>query len=258
MDATSTPNEGTAYLHSRVAALYDSDNSPGPDHEFYRSLADEIGARHIIDVGCGTGSLTVTFAHPERDVTGIDPSAIMLDIARSRPGGGSVGWVHGDARQIVPGVAHYAVMSGNVAQHILGSEWPLTLKRLSDGLTLGGLLAFETRNPAARAWLEWAQPAQERETIEGRISESARIDGPTEGLVTCHFSTTFLDTNETVTETLGLQFRSYAEISHQLHEAGFGDLVVYSDWDRTPFNPSLASPLIVFTARKIAEHRVGQ
>ena len=39
---------------ARLVELYDTDNPDGSDHEFYRQLADEIGAGAILDIGCGT------------------------------------------------------------------------------------------------------------------------------------------------------------------------------------------------------------
>jgi len=56
----------------------------GPDHDFYRSVADEYEAESILDLGCGTGILTVTFAQESRTVVGIDPSEAMLAFARRR------------------------------------------------------------------------------------------------------------------------------------------------------------------------------
>lgn len=68
-----------AYEDPRLVELYDIDNPDGPDHDFYRSLADEIGASTILDVGCGTGMLTVSLAAPGRDVVGVDPSAAATE-----------------------------------------------------------------------------------------------------------------------------------------------------------------------------------
>src|SRR5580658_1437783 len=44
------------YRDVDLVGLYDLDNPGGEDHIFFRSLADEIGARSIIDLGCGTGA----------------------------------------------------------------------------------------------------------------------------------------------------------------------------------------------------------
>ena len=52
----------------RLIALYDDDNPDGPDHDHARALAEELGARTIVDLGCGTGQLAVTLARPGRTV----------------------------------------------------------------------------------------------------------------------------------------------------------------------------------------------
>lgn len=68
----------------RLIELYDVDNPDGPDHDYFRLLAQELDARSILDLGCGTGILTVTFAHEGREVVGVDPSPAMLGFARTR------------------------------------------------------------------------------------------------------------------------------------------------------------------------------
>lgn len=42
------------------------------------------GLRHIVDVGCGTGSLVVALRRGGIDAVGIDPSTEMIDIARGK------------------------------------------------------------------------------------------------------------------------------------------------------------------------------
>ena len=112
-----------AYDDARVAALYDLDNPPGEDHAYFRRAAEESGARRIVDLGCGTGSLTVTLTGDDRAVVGIDPAEAMLRVARARPGGDRVEWRRGTAELIEPASADLVIMSGNVAMHLIDQDW---------------------------------------------------------------------------------------------------------------------------------------
>lgn len=48
------------YGYERLAAIYDSDNPFGPDHDYYRAFINDAEAQAVIELGCGTGILTVT------------------------------------------------------------------------------------------------------------------------------------------------------------------------------------------------------
>ena len=76
-----------AYDDARVVALYDLDNPPGEDHAYFRRAPDSSAARRIVDLGCGTGSLTVTLTGDDRAVVGIDPADAMLRVAGRAPSG---------------------------------------------------------------------------------------------------------------------------------------------------------------------------
>lgn len=74
------------YRDPDLVTLYDTDNPAGRDHRYYRELADALGARTVVDLGCGTGLLTRALATGTPRVTGVDPSPTMLDFARRQPG----------------------------------------------------------------------------------------------------------------------------------------------------------------------------
>ncbi|MGO3343337.1 MAG: class I SAM-dependent methyltransferase, partial [Glutamicibacter arilaitensis] len=96
----------------RIVALYDRANPDGPDHDYYRALANRKNAQRILDLGCGTGILTVSFVSPGRSVVGVDPSPSMLAYARQRPGADNVTWIHGKATALAEGEFDFMVMTG--------------------------------------------------------------------------------------------------------------------------------------------------
>lgn len=229
----------------RLVDLYDTDNPDGPDHEFYRALADELGAKSVLDLGCGTGMLTVTFAREGRSVVGVDPSASMLAHARERANADGVSWILGDSRSIPAGAFDYTVMTGNVAQHISDADWDRTLRELRQALTVGGTLAFESRNPAARAWENWSARTT-RETAHGKLTEWMDVEESPAGTVTLVSHNLFADNEETVTETQVLVFRDRNTLEEQLDAVGFVVDAVYGGWDRIPFTDG--AQVMVFVA----------
>ncbi len=237
------------YDDARLAALYDTDNPDGPDHDFFRRYVRESGARRIVDLGCGTGILTVTLTAPGRSVVGIDPAAAMLEVAQGRPGGEDVQWVQGTSDQIAPGSADLVLMTGNVAMHLIGDTWTRTLTDVAAGLTPGGRLLFDARNPDARAWRHWQDPGTERDTPVGRLRESATTGSPDpDGVVRMQFVNEFLDTGDRLDGELVLQFRSHAQIEADLRAAGLRPLNVWRDWNQTPFTGGADQHLMVVEA----------
>ena len=234
----------------RLVDLYDGDNPDGPDHDFYRALADEVGAHSVVDLGCGTGILTVTLASAGRTVVGVDPSASMLAYAQRRAGASAVDWCLGDSRTIPSGPIDFAVMTGNVVQHITETDWLRTLRDLRTALREGGTLAFESRNPATRSWRSWASEERSmRKTAHGTLIEWSEAEEIAPGAVKLVSHNLFTESNETVTSTLVLYFRDRSDLEHQLNAAGFEVEAVYGDWERGPITDASAVMVFVATAR---------
>ncbi|MEY9258978.1 SAM-dependent methyltransferase [Brevibacterium epidermidis] len=240
-----------AYDDELLAAIYDDDNPDGADHDYFRSVADEISAASITDLGCGTGILTVTLAGPGRIVAGIDPAAAMLARAESRPGGDCVEWRLGTSELIDRDANDLIVMSGNVAMHIIDEAWRATLLDIAQGLKAGGRLVFETRNPRNESWTAWGGPAEVRETSAGTLRESESVSGPdADGTVTMTTSHEFIGAGRTIETTPRLRFRSAETLQRDLHSVGLRIENLWSDWHRSPFTGSAEERLIVVEASK--------
>jgi ubiquinone/menaquinone biosynthesis C-methylase UbiE len=232
----------------RIVDLYDGDNPDGPDHDYFRGLADQTGARRILDVGCGTGILTVTFACAGREVVGVDPSPTMLAYARRREGAEKVTWIDGDASSASGDPFDLVVMSGNVAQHIPDPDWSRALVDIRTVAGRGATLAFESRNPAIRAWETWHQPtATLRQTVHGPLEEWSEVEERERGRVLLRSFNRFVSTGDTVVQEDVLTFRDAGTLSSQLEEAGFDVTNIWGDWRRTPFDGS--QRIMVFEAR---------
>lgn len=243
-------------LDPRLVDLYDVDNPDGPDHDYFRTLAHQLDAHMIVDLGCGTGMLTVTLVGRDRRVTGVDPDAEMLSFARRRLGGDAVDWVLGDSRIIGSVGADLVVMSGNVAQAITGEAWTRTLSDVHSALRPGGTLAFESRNPTARAWEQWTreQTYGRRETRSGPLVEWMEVtDVGTDGTVTLEAHNIFETSKEHLAHTETLAFRQRGQIETDLVAAGFCRPQVWGGWLHEPVTPD--SRVLVFeaTARRSSD-----
>lgn len=234
----------------RLVALYDQDNPGGSDHDYFRALADERGARTIVDLGCGTGLLTVSLARPGRRVLGIDPSETMIGYARSRAGADRVTWLVGGSRAIADVRADLVIMSGNVAQHILGEQWHRTLRDIRDALRPDGTVTFESRNPAVRAWEDWTAEATRgtRSTAVGPLTEWLEVTHVEDGEVTLVGHNVFESTGEHLELTDVLAFRSQDQITDDLRQSGLTVDAVWGSWHRGPVQPT--SRVFVFEARR--------
>ena len=93
----STPSSNDLYRDPHLAQFYDLANRGRADFDYCLALASD--AASVLDLGCGTGELAAALAK-DRAVTGVDPAAAMLDIARRRQGGDRVTWVQADAQSV--------------------------------------------------------------------------------------------------------------------------------------------------------------
>jgi SAM-dependent methyltransferase len=213
------------FEHPRLAAIYDALDPDRSDLEAYSALVDEFGARRVLDIGCGTGTFALLLAGRGLEVTGVDPAASSLDVARTKPGAHRVKWLHGDVAVLPPVEVDLAVMTGNVAQAIVDpTAWEATLSRVHGALRPGGRLVFETRVPARRAWEEWNRAATLRTTHIADVGavrswvDVTDVSGP---LVSFRWTWVFDSDGATLTSDSTLRFRERDELEAELLAHGY-------------------------------------
>ncbi|MGW3104811.1 class I SAM-dependent methyltransferase [Streptomyces sp. NPDC001100] len=98
-----------------------------PDHglrdpEVRRAWADRLrgwlpaAAADVLDLGCGTGSLSLLAAEQGHRVTGVDLSPAMIDLARAKLAGRDAAFLLGDAAAPPVGEQRYDVV---LVRHVL-------------------------------------------------------------------------------------------------------------------------------------------
>lgn len=208
-----------------LAAVYDAANprSRRDDYDFYLPRIMAAGA--VMDAGCGSGTLLAEAreaGHAGR-LCGVDPAEAMLGRARAH---GDIEWVLGDLT-LPRWHAEFdlIVMTGHAFQAIVADDdIAASLETARLALVDGGAFAFDTRNPAARAWEAW-RPENAR-TIEGPDGRPVRMTTevvePFDGR-TVAFTHTFTGDHPSLPQVSRstLRFLDAEELRERLAHAGF-------------------------------------
>lgn len=126
----------------RVSSKYDQHFKPLPD-EYVRLVQKTCGltsSDRVIDLGCGTGRLTLPLARISKHVEGLDISARMLDVARKRDDRSLVRWHHAAASDFEFGESTYKLIISYESFHLFPEPQDL-VRRSAVGLHRQGVLA---------------------------------------------------------------------------------------------------------------------
>jgi SAM-dependent methyltransferase len=235
------------FAEPRLAAVYDPLDPDRGDLDAYVTMADEFGACSVLDIGCGTGTLACLLARRGLTVTAVDPAVASLAVARAKPGADRVRWVHGYATDLPPLQVELATMTGNVAQVFLtDAEWAATLGAAYAALRPGGRLVFETRDPAAKAWLEWNRERSYQRTVVagiGAVQTWEDVLDVSGDLVSFRSTFVFEADGAVLTSESTLRFRHREEVTASLAAAGY----VVEEVRQAPDRPGRE---LVFIARR--------
>ncbi|HZD73774.1 MAG TPA: class I SAM-dependent methyltransferase [Actinomycetota bacterium] len=237
------------FAEPRLARVYDPLDPDRGDLDVYAAMVDEFGAGSVLDIGCGTGTFACLLARRGLTVIAVDPAGASLEVARTKPGADRVRWVHGYATDLPALRVDLATMTANVAQVFLtDAAWASTLGAAYAALRPGGRLVFETRDPAARAWLEWnRERSHQRAVIPGvgavqTWEDLLEVSGD---LVSFRSTVIFESDGAVLTSDSTLRFRRRDEVTASLDAAGY----VVDEVREAPDRPGRE---MVFIARRPA------
>ena len=118
--------------------------------KFYLEEAQRGGGR-VLDLGCGTGRLTILIARAGIEIVGADLSLTMLDTARAKAsaGGLNVQFLQADMRNFDLGAQFRAILiAGNSLLHLFTREELMQcLRTVRRHLAPGGQVVFDVSNP---------------------------------------------------------------------------------------------------------------
>jgi SAM-dependent methyltransferase len=240
------------FTDPRQVAIYDAVNlyAPGTQPDFYLGVAEEVRAEVVIDLGCGTGIITLEFVKQGYRMIGVDPSSEMLEIAMQKPGADAVHWIHGGAGQLGTPGADLTIMTGHVAQFILDdADWLETLGGVREALRPGGVLAFESRDPRAQEWRGWTGAKRTiPHSIYGPIESWTEVTSVEGEVVFAVGHRRLVQSDKELLSPFAIRFRSEASLRGSLVSGGFSVQSVFGDWDRRPSGPGQRE-LIVMARR---------
>ena len=256
------PPTGDASLNEDFARFYDWTCGDGEgDVTFFRSTARDYGGP-VLEVGCGTGRVTIPLARDGLDVVGIDASPEMLRIARSKIGRepkavrDRITLSRADMRVFDLGTAFpmvlvpasavfhladataFAACFSRLAAHtrrrgvaVLDIVSPMLMASQKAG---EAVLVREGINPATRRHTrEWNRKIEVRREEQVVLVEHAFAEGRSDDAPRFRFEQEYrwIEKNEGI---------------HMLQEAGFTDVRVLGDYEGSPYSDS--SPRLILIA----------
>ena len=203
-----------------------------------RLAKEQNGA--ILDIGCGTGIVTIPLAKLGFETVGVDLSEPMLAQAREKAELPNLEFVLGDALEFtLTKTFNLAIMTGNAFQGFLGKA-ALTrlLKSIHAHLEPGGLFVFDTRLPEGYGLgptdFELWQTYVDHEAREVRyFGRKAAFNSET-NVLSYEMKRVYPDGRE-VGSSIALSFTPYQELRSLLERSGFEILEVYGSWGLEPF-----------------------
>ncbi len=238
---------GPAYL-----SLYDdylAERTPIEVDQLEARLELRPPAR-ILDLACGQGRHGIELSRRGYDVTGVDLSTYLLDVAaaRARAARVSLQLVHGDMREPpLRGVRFDIALSLFTSFGYFADEADdrKVLRSAAGMLVPGGRLLLEVLNGQRER--EQFEPRQWFSVGKTAVMEERQLDRSGRRLTV---QRTVSTPNARATDVHAIRIYSGSEVEEALREAGFARVDLYGDWNGEPLSSESLRVLAVGTMRE--------
>ncbi|HET9078292.1 MAG TPA: class I SAM-dependent methyltransferase [Acidimicrobiales bacterium] len=159
---------------SRRAAGWDHSSMPGMEKiaTAVMTYAGDVDGRDVVDLGCGSGQLTLRLAERARSVVAVDFSAEMLDLLRERAEASGLDNVEGVRSSLqaldLPARSVDVVVTNYALHHLRHPEKAALVRRMVTWLRPGGLLVI------GDMMFGLGSDADSRQIIAGKVRSIAR------------------------------------------------------------------------------------
>ncbi|MET1219543.1 MAG: bifunctional 2-polyprenyl-6-hydroxyphenol methylase/3-demethylubiquinol 3-O-methyltransferase UbiG [Glaciecola sp.] len=147
-----------AYFTQQIATHFDRELAflPKPSDNLWRlyDLGTVFSGLSVLDVGCGGGLVSEPLANLGADVTGIDASAMSIEVAKRHAKNTQthVRYEHSLAAQKIEEGAQYdIVINAEVVEHV--HDQPQLIKECAQLVKPGGLLILATLNRSIKSYI---------------------------------------------------------------------------------------------------------
>jgi len=126
-------------LYQHWAEKYDEPNNPLviAEEKVFKQIEIDLRGKKILDVGCGTGRHAIRMAEAGAEVTGIDFSSNMLEVAKRKSAGLNIKFVKADLKSIPVDELFDIVVCSLVLNHVENLQ--LAMKEISRHIKKGGM-----------------------------------------------------------------------------------------------------------------------
>jgi glycine/sarcosine N-methyltransferase len=247
-------------LYDALAADYDRfvnwEGRLAHELPFFERLFHEHGVERVLDAACGTGHHALALARRGYDVVGADLSAPMIERARHNAAAAGL-----DAAFHVAGLGELARLGqtfdavlclGNSLPHLLtAAKVAAALVDFAAVLRPGGLLVIQNRNLDS-VWARqerFMSPQAHREA--GREWIFVRFYDFHDTTLTFNMLRLRREDDGWVQDVQATELRPIFQhdLALGLAEAGFGQVLFYGDYERSPFDAETSGDLIAIAQR---------